>query len=554
MTTSFALDTLIGEMSPEELRSTLSAFIPSGTEAARVAAIEAILNGPSANMIRTAMARWISQHIVPASRLVPAAHVRWIPVVRDAMVFVVMNLSAARLAPKLLEQLELPSRTRVETRLLLLISKVPGLQKLGQVLARNRHLGPSLRRALIRLENDIRDMKPEEVAEVIRERLGHRIDNFHVRFRPAILCEASVSAIVRFTWKNPESRQRECGVFKVLKPYIPKFFAEDMKMLQGLAELFRSRLDDYGLSGDVLSDTFTKVRRLLEHEVDFPGEQKTLNSAYELYRSMPAVRVPRVIKPLCSADITAMSEEQGTKITLAANRMSRWKRARLAEKLVEAMVALPLLASDKNALFHADPHAGNLFYDSEKRQIVILDWALTERLTREQRRHLALLFGYVALRDGVAVAREIEALRQTGRGQNPSRRLHNQVCAFIDELPLARLPNAVDAMRLVERLAMNGSKFPAPLIMLSKVLLTLDGVLSDIGAGENCMGIGIARHFLRQSVMNRKVIASPLRLRDWMALQSSALLYLGRIWIRWEELLVAALFADRKPAVQPALS
>jgi hypothetical protein len=100
MTTSFALDTLIGEMSQGELRSTLSAFIPSGTDAARVAAIEAILNGPSGNMIRTAMTRWISQHIVPASRLVPAAHARWIPVVRDAMVFVIMNFSAARLAAK----------------------------------------------------------------------------------------------------------------------------------------------------------------------------------------------------------------------------------------------------------------------------------------------------------------------------------------------------------------------------------------------------------------------------------------------------------------------
>jgi ubiquinone biosynthesis protein len=434
MTTSFALDSLLGEMSPGELRSALSAFVPSGTEAERVAAFEGMLNSLGGSMIRSAMARWISQHVVPASRLVPAAHSRWIPVVRDAMVFVVMSLSAARLAPKLLEQLELPSRTRTETRLLLLISKVPGLQKLGQVLARNRHLGPSLRKALVRLENDIRDMKPAEVVEGIRQRLGARIENFDVRFRPAILSEASVSAIVRFSWKNPDSGRREHGVLKVLKPYISKFFTEDMKMLQGLAEHFQSRLDDYGLSVDVLSDTFTKVRRLLEHEVDWLGEQKTLNSAYALYRSMPAVRVPRVIKPLCSADITAMSEEQGTKITLAMNRMSKWKRARLTERLVEAMVALPLLAADKNALFHVDPHAGNLFYDSAKRQIVILDWALTERLTREQRRHLALLFGYVALRDGVAVAREIEALRQTGRGQKPSSRLHDQVCAFIDEL------------------------------------------------------------------------------------------------------------------------
>ena len=47
------------------------------------------------------------------------------------MMFVVMRLSPARLAPKLLEQLELPLNTSAEVRLLRLIAKVPGLQKLG---------------------------------------------------------------------------------------------------------------------------------------------------------------------------------------------------------------------------------------------------------------------------------------------------------------------------------------------------------------------------------------------------------------------------------------
>ena len=43
-------------------------------------------------------------------------------------------------------------------------------------------------------------------------------------------------------------------------------------------------------------------------------------------------------------------------------------------------------------MFHADPHAGNLLYDNDKEEVVILDWALTQQLTYSQRRHLALLF------------------------------------------------------------------------------------------------------------------------------------------------------------------
>ncbi|MEN6336906.1 MAG: ATP-binding protein, partial [Phycisphaerales bacterium] len=36
-----------------------------------------------------------------------------------------------------------------------------------------------------------------------------------------------VSAVVRFTWRNPRTAQRERGIFKVLKPHIPGCFAED---------------------------------------------------------------------------------------------------------------------------------------------------------------------------------------------------------------------------------------------------------------------------------------------------------------------------------------
>ena len=538
------------DLSPKELRAALATFVPPNTtKAERISAIESLLDSPNGLTVRAAMGRWISEHIVPASKLVPAAHVRWIPVVRDAMLYVVSHLSSSRLAPKLLEQLELPIRTRPETRLLRLISKVPGLQKLGQVLAHNQHLNPPLRKALVGLENGIRDVKPADVADLVRQRLGTRLADFDVHFRPVIMSEASVSAIVRFTWANPDSGQRERGVFKVLKPYIPGFFSEDMEMLQGLAEYFGSKLHDYGLSGDVLSDTFTKVRRLLEHEVDLPGEQRTLRAAHAMYQSMPAVRVPKVITPLCTSDITAMSEEQGIKITLATRRMSPWQRARLSERLVEALVALPLFTADSDALFHADPHAGNLFYDAATGQIVIFDWALTERLTREQRRHLALLFALVGLRDRVGVAQEIEALRANGRSQNlkPSRQLRAQVNEFLDALPVARLPSAVDAMRLLERLAMNGMKFPASLIMLSKVMLTLDGILSDLGAGENCMGIGIARHLVRQSLVHRKLIASPIKTRDWLALQCSALMYAGRLWIKCEELMLNGLTSRTAP-------
>src|SRR4051795_7685256 len=99
------LDSFFRDLSPKELRAALATFVPpNSTYTERVSAIEAVLNSPNGVSVRIAMGRWISEHIVPASKLVPAAHVRWIPVIRDAMLYVVCHLSASRLAPKLLEQ------------------------------------------------------------------------------------------------------------------------------------------------------------------------------------------------------------------------------------------------------------------------------------------------------------------------------------------------------------------------------------------------------------------------------------------------------------------
>ena len=148
-------------LAPEQLRAVLANFLPKGaTSAEQARAIEARLRSPAGQSMRDTMARWIVDSIVPVERLVPKAYVKWRPPVRDAMMFVVAHLSPARLAPKLVEQLDLPLTTSAEARLLRLIAKVPGLQKLGQVIARNQHLRPALRNALARLENGIRDVRP----------------------------------------------------------------------------------------------------------------------------------------------------------------------------------------------------------------------------------------------------------------------------------------------------------------------------------------------------------------------------------------------------------
>lgn len=552
MADSSAVSGTLDQMSPEQLRAALVSLLPErSTREQRVTAIREALGSPMGRAVRGQMGAWIVDRLVPVDHVVPEPYAPWRPPVRDAMLFVVNHLSEARLAPKLLEQLELPPNASPEKRLLQLIAKVPGLQKLGQVIARNKHLRPELRKALAELENGIHDVDVETVREIIHRELGAKLEKYQVKIQPRILSEASVSAVVRFTWKNPETGYREHGVFKVLKPHIPEYFAEDMDFLHALARYFGTRHREYGRAAKLIPDTFKKVRRLLRHEVNFVREQQTLVEAGEMYRRVRGVHVPTVMEPLCTPIITALSEEHGSKVTDMARRLPEKKRARVADQLVEALLAIPLFAAGEHSLFHADPHAGNLLYNGLTGELILIDWALPERLTREQRRHLALLFAMVALRDRVGASNAILALaeRELAHSTAKARAVRQRVAKSLDHIPLFHVPSAVDAMRLLEEVAYQGIRFPSSLIMLCKVVFTLDGILHDIGGSTLSIGKVMARHIARSMVINRKAFASPLRRSDWARLQCSAFLLGSRALVKAEQAILDRVLPEKRVAI-----
>lgn len=543
-------------LSPDQLRAALSQFLPvdASTEQ-KIATVESILDSPAGQMLRAEMARWIVEHTVPVHSLVPRQYEHLGPLVADAMQFEVTRLSSHRLAPKLVEQVELPAETAPEVRLLRLISEVPGLQKLGQVLARNRHLKPSLRNALTKLENGIRDVKPGEIRELIRQELGEKLEKFAVEISSAILSEASVSAVMRFAWSDPETGERKRGVFKVLKPHIPSCFAEDMDLLHRMANYLGAKHREYGYAPRVIQDTFKKVRQLLEHEVDFAGEQRTLIEAARIYRNLSGISVPLPISALCTPLVTAMTEQPGSKVTNAARRLSVSKRKKLAERLTEALVAAPLCSSEENAMFHGDPHAGNLLYDSRSGTLSLVDWALTERVSREQRRHLALLVAMVALRNPTAVCHEIHALAEHSLSPRQTAMVRHLTTEFVATLPLVRKPQLTDAMQLLERISLKGIRFPASLIMFSKVMFTLDGIFADL-TGDSSIGARVARNFVQRWLSRKTHFGAPLATSDWANIVVHGLIFGGKVCVEWERALLDRYFglSDRLCAGETTLT
>jgi ubiquinone biosynthesis protein len=523
--------TVSKELRKEGIEQALAAFLQfHGSTAERISAVQAALESAVGKTLRTEFGKSITG-LIPLEFLVPDIYRPWRPLVRDAMRFVVMRLSSKRLAPKVVEQLELPKDTPPELRLLRLIAQVPGLQKIGQVLARNRELHPPLRRALSELENGISDVTIGEIRDIIAAELPAQIKAYGIKIDRRLLAEASVSAVVSFTWRNPRTRRREPGVFKVMKPYVPSCYAEDMKIVQQLAGFLTRKHHGDGFNLTGVADTLTEIRLLLEREVDFRGEQATLSKAGRIYAFTSGIRVPQVIEPLCTDTITALTKENGAKVTDAMAHATE-PRARVAERLAEALIAVPAFATGKKAMFHADPHAGNLLYDKRSRELVILDWALTDSLNQEQRRQLIVLTFMMMLRDEDGICRAVELLRdRRGVAGSPQGRIiRNHVTALLHRMPLFHVPGAMDAMRLLEAIGFDGIRFPAPLLIFRKASFTLDGVLEDIAGFPFRMDSVVPRYALTHPVRAALALGSLLSLGDWVALDWSTLTFGARIW------------------------
>jgi hypothetical protein len=72
----------------------------------------------------------------------------------------------------------------------------------------------------------------------------------------------------------------------------------------------------------------------------------------------------------------------------------------------------------------------------------------------------------------------------------------------------------LDAMILLDELALTGVRFPAALFMFRKVLFTLDGVLHDVAGPGVRMDQVIACQFLTRCVGSFGVFHEPLNVKD----------------------------------------
>jgi ubiquinone biosynthesis protein len=346
------------------------------------------------------------------------------PIVHDSLLYFLDHLSEDRLLDKLVSLALLPPGTSRGDYLIEFVSKVPSLQKMGQILARNPDLSPDYRKSLQGLESGIRTMSGEEMAQFITADIGKpQIDKYQMQFADKLFGEASVGATILATGIPPGSTTRRQMICKIVKPYVLVYLPEDLAIIDGIAAYFTTNHDFYQLGSMPLVEIFKEIRKSLTNEINIVEEQKNFIRAREYYKGSKKVIVPEIF-PISTNHVTVMEFITGEKITSAFTGDAK-QRAIMARRLTDVMTVDVILAAKSEAIFHGDPHAGNVYHfigdPKNPYKIALIDWGLMGTFPRQDRIALMQLILGVQLGDAKRLHKYAGALLEHGLPAEPEK-------------------------------------------------------------------------------------------------------------------------------------
>jgi ubiquinone biosynthesis protein len=344
----------------------------------------------------------------------------------------------------------------------------PTYVKLGQVLAGRPDLLPeAYRKALARLQDNVKPFPYEDVERIILGELGVRISKAFSRFDIEPMAAASLGQVHRAALRDGKD-----VVVKVQRPDIRRQIAEDFDVLAEIA----SFMDDHTDAGRRyrFSSVLGEFRTAIQQELNYEHEAQNLIAVGKNLEEFKLILIPQPVLDYCTRSVLTMDYVAGRKVTsLGPLGQLELKGAPLAEELFRAYLKQILL----DGLFHADPHPGNVFITDDGR-VALLDLGMVGHTGPAMQEHLLKIL--IAVSDGkgdeaadmvIRISEKTEAF-----DQHEFRRQISQLVATRLNQGLSDMNVGRSLMEVSRHARESGLVVPSELTLLGKTLLELDDV------------------------------------------------------------------------------
>ncbi len=390
----------------------------------------------------------------------------------------------------------------------------PTFIKLGQALAARPDLvGPKLAEELKLLRADVRPDDIDQVRETLKQELGSDYRKHFQSIDASPLATASIGQVHRAVLNDGSH-----VVIKVIRHDIDRIMRQDIEVLAGLAQL-AERVDTLAVwrPGDMVRQ-FTPM---LQRELDFSRERQNLEYFAEMFaRRKEDVAIPRPFHELCTKRVLVMEELVGQTLAdflrqsdaadsepreangVAKNHSVISKYQSIKQRLCETIASVYLTMIFDEALFHADPHPGNLIV-MEDGGLGILDFGMIGRIDENLRETSEEMLVAIATGDQNRLTRLIRRIGDPPPTLDESA-LAIDVADFIgtygrQNLGEFDLTGALN--ELSEILHRHAIKLPNQSALLLKMLISLEGTLRELGARFD--SLDAVRGFLTRSMTRR---------------------------------------------------
>lgn len=393
------------------------------------------------------------------------------------------------------------ARLSRETRVRLALTELgPTFIKLGQILSTRPDLvGADLATELQQLLVDVPADSPEVARATVESELGQPIEDLFAEFQPVAVASASIGQVHKARLRNGS-----VVAVKVQHANIDEKVRADLDILKGLAQMAETLPE---LANYRPQATVAEFQRMMLRELDFGREERNILLFARDFADQTSVRVPRVYSDLCTPRVLTMEWLQGTSLSdiskLRANGVDLKEIAQRGAELYMEMIFT-------QGQYHADPHPGNILMMPDG-AIGLLDFGMVGRLDETLREQVEDLLLAIVQRDGEQLTRIVMQLGDVPAGLDETA-LRAELTDFVAQygsLPLASFSLSSALTEMMEIIRRFHIMLPAPIAMLLKTLVLLEGTARQVSPEFNLMEV--LRPFKKQMLRRRLSPARRMR-------------------------------------------
>lgn len=258
---------------------------------------------------------------------------------------------------------------------------------------------------------------------------------------------------------------------KIKKPNVEKVFAEDIKIMEFMAEKFKQKYNPtYFDPVDVVSE----FKRYTEKELDLSHEASNIKIFYNNFKNSKKVKIPKVFDEISDSNILVMEYVEGKNI------LDIDKNTKQAYNVIRNVTDSVYKMLFEDRFFHADLHPGNVFVNKGK--VIFLDYGIVGHIDKILEKKLFSLFSGLVNGDLIKTSDALVDLN-IGNDEIDTAYLREGLYNVLESYYNTSMEH-MDFSKIfygsIEVARKSKLKMPANLILFGKSLVTMEGFCREV--------------------------------------------------------------------------